>query len=151
MAINALVTDLMNCRLEDGKRRYTSATDVIPDIVQMINDPDRNLFDIEEDDTAGAAYRLDQLGSRLGFPREKLYGRDEDTACLMSVFERVVCNGGRTEAVTVSGYSGIGKTSLILQLRQPTIERGGFFISGKFDTLRQAKPLSKLWMLLSMT
>ena len=42
----------------------------------------------------------------------------------------------------MSGYSGIGKTSLVLQLRQPTIERGGFFISGKFDTLRQAKPLS---------
>ena len=109
-----------------------------------MNDPDRNLFDIAEEDTAGAAYRLGQVENRLEFPRQKLYGRDEDTASLMAAFERVVCNSGRTEAVAVSGYSGIGKTSLILQLRQPAIDRGGFFISGKFDTLRQAKPLSAI-------
>ena len=146
VAIDALVTELMNASSQDdvAHGQYKCAADVIADVQQMVNDPDRYLFDIDGDDTVGDRYQWAQNGYRLVFPDGKLYGRDADTDRLMSVFDRTICMGGPVEAVTVSGYSGIGKTSLVLQLRQPTIERGGFFISGKFDTLRQTRPLSAI-------
>ena len=146
VAIDALVTELMNAASQDdvAHGRYKCSADVIADVKQMVNDPDRFLFDIEDDDTIGDRYQWAQDGYRLTFPDGKLYGRDAITDQLMSAFDRTICKGGSVEAVTVSGYSGIGKTSLVLQLRQPTIARGGFFISGKFDTLRQARPLSAI-------
>jgi len=46
---------------------------------------------------------------RLLIP-EKLYGRERETAALLTAFERVVAQG-IPELVLVSGYSGIGKSS----------------------------------------
>ena len=143
VAIDALVMDLMGMNKGGVSGESKPTTDFISDIQEMIEDPDRCLFDIE-DETAEARFKWGQEGYRLEFSRSKLYGRDRDMSLLSAIFDRTVCKGGPVEVVTVSGYSGIGKTSLVLQLRQPTIERGGFFISGKFDTLRQAKPLSAI-------
>jgi len=141
LAIDALVKDLMGDSKNKTESHQKEIGDFICDIQQMINDPDRCLFDIE---TGESRYQWAQDGHRLEFPTGKLYGRDRDMALLSSVFDRTICKNGPVEAVAVSGYSGIGKTSLVHQFRQPTIERGGFFISGKFDTLRQAKPLSAI-------
>ena len=146
VAIDALVIDLMGMNKGDVSGENKPTTDFISDIQEMIENPDRCLFDIE-DETAEARFKWGQGGYRLEFSRSKLYGRDGDMSLLSAIFDRTVCKGGPVEVVTVSGYSGIGKTSLVHQLRQPTIERGGFFISGKFDTLRQANPCQPLQML----
>ena len=46
--------------------------------------------------------------------------------------------------VLVSGYSGIGKTSLIKEVYKPLTCRKGYFIQGKYDQLQQNKPYSAL-------
>ena len=53
---------------------------------------------------------------RLLIP-EKLYGRERDIEALLAAFDRVVTSGS-PQFVLVSGYSGIGKTSLVHELHQ---------------------------------
>jgi predicted ATPase len=108
----------------------------------MVENPGRYLFDLYDGPVPPAPGASDGP-PRLVFPKDRLYGREESSALLASIFHRVVSKGGH-EAVTVSGYSGIGKTSLVQQLRQPTLDRGGFFLAGKFDALQQARPLSAI-------
>ena len=43
---------------------------------------------------------------------EKLYGRDREIAMLLSCFDRIIKTGA-PELVLVSGYSGIGKSSVV--------------------------------------
>src|SRR5262249_40247979 len=45
---------------------------------------------------------------------QRLYGRQAETLALMSAFDRV--RQGATEIVLVSGYSGVGKTSLVNEI-----------------------------------
>ncbi|MCP4755523.1 MAG: AAA family ATPase, partial [Proteobacteria bacterium] len=73
---------------------------------------------------------------------EKLYGRKEEIGTLMAAFDRVVA--GETQAVLVSGASGVGKSALVNEIHNAVIERGGYFISGKFDQLRRNIPYSSL-------
>jgi serine/threonine protein kinase len=63
---------------------------------------------------------------------KKLYGREEESKTLLETFERVSTRG-KGELLLVSGYSGIGKSSLIAQIRTPITMRNGYYITGKFD------------------
>ncbi len=72
---------------------------------------------------------------------QKLYGRDRELAVLTSSFERVVATGS-PELVLVSGYSGIGKSSLIHELHKPIVAARGLFLSGKFDRHKRDIPYS---------
>ena len=40
----------------------------------------------------------------------------------------------------MSGYSGIGKSSLVAELHRPIVRERGFFLSGKFDQLQADIP-----------
>src|SRR5229473_6539136 len=53
---------------------------------------------------------------RLLIP-EKLYGRDREVNALLAAFDRVVVHG-TTELVLVSGYSGVGKSSVVNELHK---------------------------------
>src|SRR5262249_32435701 len=68
---------------------------------------------------------------RLVIP-EKLYGRAREIEILLKAFDRIV-EGGRPELVLVSGYSGIGKSSVVNELHKPLVPPRGLFASGKFD------------------
>src|SRR6202022_396887 len=48
---------------------------------------------------------------------EKLYGRQHEIETLLGAFDRVVANGA-TELVLVSGYAGIGKSSVVNELQK---------------------------------
>src|SRR5439155_23531901 len=74
---------------------------------------------------------------------EKLYGRDRDVDALLTAFDRVVA-GGRPELVLVSGYSGIGKSSVVNELHKPLVPPRGFFASGKFDQYKRDIPYATL-------
>ncbi|MBZ4418354.1 ATP-binding sensor histidine kinase [Myxococcus sp. RHSTA-1-4] len=71
----------------------------------------------------------DDGADRFQIPR-KLYGRNEEQAALLAAFERVVATG-TPELMKVSGYAGIGKSSLVHELHKPIVAARGLFASGK--------------------
>src|SRR5271165_1730348 len=76
--------------------------------------------------------------NRLLIP-EKLYGRDSVCKALLGAFDRVV-DSGVLELVLVSGYSGIGKSSVVNELHKAIVAPRGIFISGKFDQHKRDIP-----------
>ncbi|MBV8967916.1 MAG: serine/threonine-protein kinase PknK, partial [Verrucomicrobia bacterium] len=74
---------------------------------------------------------------------EKLYGRALEIDALLASFERVVASG-RPELVLVSGYSGIGKSSVVNELQKVLVPPRGLFASGKFDQYKRDIPYSTL-------
>jgi predicted ATPase/signal transduction histidine kinase len=75
--------------------------------------------------------------------REKLYGREPEIETLLTSFDRVVA-GDRPELVLVSGYSGIGKSSVINELYKSLVLPRGLFASGKFDRYKRDIPYATL-------
>src|SRR6516162_5820716 len=57
---------------------------------------------------------------------EKLYGRRREVETLLASFDRIV-DGGGTELVLVSGYSGIGKSSVVNELHKVLVPPRGLF------------------------
>jgi PAS domain S-box-containing protein len=70
---------------------------------------------------------------------EKLYGREREIETLLAAFDRVV-NSGMPELVLVSGYSGIGKSSVVNELHKELVPTRGFFSAGKFDQYKRNIP-----------
>jgi PAS domain S-box-containing protein len=48
------------------------------------------------------------------------------------------------ELMLVSGYSGIGKSSLVYEIHKPIAQKRGYFISGKFDQFKRNIPYAPL-------
>lgn len=71
---------------------------------------------------------------------QKLYGRDREVANLLQAFDRVV--SGSAEIVMVSGYSGIGKTSLVQEVHKSIVRKRGYYASGKCDQYQVNSPYS---------
>ena len=74
---------------------------------------------------------------------EKLYGREREIETLLASFDRIV-EGGVPELVLVSGYSGIGKSSVVNELHRLLVPPRGLFSSGKFDQYKRDIPYSTL-------
>ena len=74
---------------------------------------------------------------------EKLYGRAREVEILLASFDRMV-NTGTTELVLVSGYSGIGKSSVVNELHKVLVPPRGLFASGKFDQYKRDVPYATL-------
>jgi PAS domain S-box-containing protein len=82
------------------------------------------------------------ISDRLLIP-EKLYGREHEIDTLLASFDRVVANG-TSELVLVSGYSGIGKSSVVNELHKALVPPRGLFASGKFDQYKRDIPYATL-------
>ena len=82
------------------------------------------------------------VSNRLLIP-EKLYGREREIDALLASFDRVVANG-TPELVLVSGYSGIGKSSVVHELHKALLPPRGLFASGKFDQYKRDVPYTTL-------
>lgn len=114
-----------------GRGPYASTSDVSEALHYMLDDPQRYLFS--------------HSNGIVHFASDRLYGRKEEEFKMMQVYNRVIAANGECEILLISGQSGIGKSSLALELKQPVEAMGGFFLSGKFDELRQVDPLSALF------
>ncbi|NLL05270.1 MAG: AAA family ATPase [Clostridiaceae bacterium] len=68
----------------------------------------------------------------------KLYGREAEIVMLINSFEKAA--KGSSQLLLVSGYSGIGKSSLIHEIRKPITGKKGYFISGKFNQFEKNIP-----------
>src|SRR5712672_3001786 len=78
------------------------------------------------------------MPDRLLIP-EKLYGRAREIDALLASFDRVVASG-TPELALVSGYSGIGKSSVVNELHKVLVPPRGLFASGKFDQYKRDIP-----------
>src|SRR5262249_53738296 len=79
---------------------------------------------------------------RLLIP-EKLYGREREIEALLAAFDRGV-DDGAPELVLVSGYSGIGNSSVVNELHKVLVPTRGLFASGKFDQYKRDIPYATL-------
>ncbi|MCL1466971.1 AAA family ATPase [Argonema galeatum] len=128
-------------------------------------------FDLEtclqELETRGeiANFRLGtrDRGTQLLIP-QKLYGREAEVAELLAAFDRIAVKDApmeespatedsqstiqnsksKIELMLVSGYSGIGKTSIVNEVHKPIVAARGYFISGKFDQFKRNIPYAAL-------
>ncbi|MBN3878793.1 AAA family ATPase [Nostoc sp. JL23] len=82
------------------------------------------------------------ISERFQIP-QKLYGREPEIAKLLQAFERVI-NQGKPEIVLVSGYAGVGKSTLVKEIHKPIVRQRGVFISGKFDQYKRDIPYSTI-------
>jgi PAS domain S-box-containing protein len=80
--------------------------------------------------------------NRMSIP-EKLYGRAREIETLLASFDRVVA-GGTPELMLVSGYSGVGKSSVVQELHKVLVPPRGLFASGKFDQYKRDIPYATL-------
>ncbi|MEH2458510.1 AAA family ATPase [Nostoc sp.] len=82
------------------------------------------------------------ISERFQIP-QKLYGREQEIAKLLQAFERVVSQG-KPEIILVSGYAGVGKSSLVKEIHKPIVKERGVFICGKFDQYKRDIPYSTI-------
>jgi len=73
---------------------------------------------------------------------QKLYGRKNEVNTLLQAFERV--SQGTTEMMLVTGYSGVGKTTLVHEVHKLMTEKRGYFAAGKFDQFQKNIPYSAI-------
>lgn len=79
--------------------------------------------------------------SQLLIP-QKLYGRETEVQTLLNAFDSIHNNNSRL--ILISGYPGIGKTSLVKELYYPLLRSRGYLISGKFDQLKRDTPYAAI-------
>ena len=72
---------------------------------------------------------------------QKLYGRKPEVKKLLAAFDRVAeSREKRSEIILVSGYGGIGKSTLVQELYQSITLKNGYFLRGKFDKYQRNIP-----------
>lgn len=130
--------------------------DLNPEVPRVLSDIILRLLAKEPDkryqSAAGLAFDLGLVRARLAAgdpapvvlgerdfplrlaPLSRLVGRDAESAALKSAFEGSL--RGECRAVLVCGPPGVGKTSLIGQLRPAVAARDGWFVTGRFDQNR---------------
>jgi PAS domain S-box-containing protein len=127
-AISAIVMKLL---AKTAEERYQTAIGVEYDLRRCL-------------DASIAPFPLGthDISDQLRIP-ERLYGRAHEIDTLLASFDRVVASGA-PELVLVSGYSGIGKSSVVNELHALLVPPRGLFASGKFDQYKRDIPYATL-------
>ncbi|MBI1889804.1 MAG: AAA family ATPase [Burkholderiales bacterium] len=131
--VGAIILKLLAKRPED---RYQSHAGLTHDLEQCLLQLQGGKAQIAE-----FSLGLNDISDRLQIP-QKLYGREKEIGVLFDVLERAA--QGKPELVLVTGYSGIGKSSLVQEIRAPIIVRRGYLLAGKFDQLKKSTPYSAI-------
>ena len=135
--IPGVISDIvMKLLAKTAEERYQTAAGVEHDLRRSL--AERELKGRIEPFALGEGDRSDHL--RIP---EKLYGREREVGTLLAAFDRVVAIG-EPELVLVSGYSGIGKSSVVNELHKALVPPRGLFASGKFDQLKRDIPYATL-------
>jgi predicted ATPase/signal transduction histidine kinase len=132
-AVSSVIVKLL---AKTAEERYQTAVGLARDLQRCLKEWESagriDEFPLGEHDTP----------DRLLIP-ERLYGRASEIDTLLASFDRVVA-GGRPELVLVSGYSGVGKSSVVNELHKPLVPPRGHFASGKFDQYKRDIPYATL-------
>ncbi len=130
---------VMKLMAKDAEDRYQSALGLLFDLVS-------SLFQIKTNGKIKKLIPGQRDASGILLIPQKLYGRDEEISTLLTAFERLIgedeknssgytlSNGtSRSELILISGYSGVGKSSLVKHMHKCIVGERCYFISGKFD------------------
>jgi serine/threonine protein kinase len=131
-----LASIIMKLLAKTAEERYQTAAGVEADLRRSLAEWESH--DRIEPFSLGAY----DVSDRLLIP-EKLYGREREIDTLLASFDRVVATG-TVELVLVSGYSGIGKSSVVNELHKALVPPRGLFASGKFDQYKRDIPYTTL-------
>jgi PAS domain S-box-containing protein len=131
--LSEIVMKLMAKNAED---RYQSAYGLKVDLEEC-----RRRWEEKQEVTGTFSLGQSDANDRFQIP-QKLYGREAEIEQLMNGFNRV--EQGASEIILVTGYSGIGKSALVREVYKPIAQRGGYFISGKFDQYQRDIPYDSL-------
>lgn len=145
-AVSDIVLKLLSKTAED---RYQSCRGIQADLEACLT----------QLQTVGSVAKLrlaqQDISDQFQIP-QKLYGREREVEALLTAFDRIVQRSEAGETLQehlsseqptaalllVSGYSGIGKTSLVQEIYKPITQRRGYFITGKFDQYQRDIPYS---------
>ncbi len=122
---------ILRLMAKEPEERYQSAGGLASDLRHCLESL------TPEGTIAPFSLRLHDISRAFRIPG-KLYGRRKEVQALMESFARI--EKGDKELFLVSGYSGIGKTSLINEIYKPVTRKQGYFISGKFDQFQREVP-----------
>jgi PAS domain S-box-containing protein len=127
---------IMKLLAKTADERYQTASGLVTDLLKC-----------EHNWTQGRSIAPFPLGAKDISERllisERLYGRDKEKQLLLAAFERVVASGA-CELVLVSGYSGIGKSSVVNELHKALVPPRGLFAAGKFDQYKRDIPYATI-------
>lgn len=116
---------------KDAAQRYQSSVGLVHDLRFCLQAYKRG-----EHDT-GFTPGLQDLSARFQIP-QRLYGREKVLKQLHQLYDQ--CRERPSPLILITGYAGVGKTSLVHELRQYVNQQGGNFSSGKFDQFRRNRP-----------
>lgn len=117
---------------KDPANRYQSCSGLLADLEALQGYvPEQGDFVIRQQDRS----------DRLYIP-QRLYGREAESKALLDAFQRV--STGPSEALLISGYSGVGKSALVNEVQAPILKADGLFVVGKFDQYRSSTPYSAI-------
>jgi hypothetical protein len=131
--VSAIILKLLSKTAEE---RYQTAAGLVADLRKCLTEWESHRF------ISSLSLGAHDISDRLLMP-EKLYGRDQEIKTLLDAFDQVVATG-KPNLVLVSGYSGIGKSSVVNELHRVLVLPRGLFASGKFDQYKRDVPYATL-------
>src|SRR4030088_751835 len=132
--VSAIILKLLSKTAED---RYQTAAGLVTDLRKCLTEWESHKR------ISSFCLGTHDISDRLHMP-EKLYGRDREIKTLLDAFDQVVTTGKPKNLVLVSGYSGIGKSSVVNELHKVLVPPRGLFASGKFDQYKRDVPYATL-------
>ena len=132
---NTLSDIILTLLEKDPDARYQTAAGLLADLRRCAEE-------LEASGTVGVFPLREHDRARRFNLRERLYGREAELAGLVDAFERVA--DGPSETILIRGPSGIGKASLVRELKRVVAERRGFFIEGSFQARHTGRPYTGL-------
>lgn len=129
---------IMKLLSKDASQRYQSSLGLCSDLnicLKLHRSQAKEKFTIGQED----------ISERFEIP-QKLYGRESTISALKKSFD--LATKGQQALTLISGYAGIGKSSLAHEIRQHITQHHGFFASGKFDQYHRNRPYTAIYQAL---
>ena len=122
---------IMKLLEKSPEQRYQSAEGIVMDFEKCL----------ERLRTSGVVERFElgknDVTSKFIIPK-KLYGRNNELRNLKQIYDQA--SKGSARMLLVSGYAGVGKTTIIEEIYRPIAELGGIFVRGKAEQLQKNTP-----------
>jgi len=133
-SISMLVQNLIECGCDNvnlSRNAYNCLETASKDLHLLLLDPSCFLFDHEPISENGRMQLL--------YRKHKLYGRENEVSLITDAFCRV--SSGKSEALFIGGFSGVGKSELVNSLNAQVYICEGYVITHKFDQMSKQRPV----------